>query len=132
MTKMDKNKRHGLTARQISAIPHLVASSSYEKGCKNARISRNTFYEWLKDTSFKEELKRQRDVVVEEALEALKSSMTTAVKALLKLLETTKNEYLRRSLAKDVINYVVKTKELDDLVKRIEMIEARISELSDR
>ena len=104
----------------------MVASSSYEKGCRKARISRNTFYEWLKDPVFKAELKRQRDTVIEEALETLKSSMTNAVKVLLELLDETKNEYLKRNVAKDIIGYVIKAKEIEDLDKRITEIENSI------
>ena len=126
MTKSDKNKGQNLTERQVKAIPHLVASSTYEKGCRKARISRNTFYEWLKDPVFKAELKRQRDTVIEEALETLKSSMTNAVKVLLDLLDTTKNEYLKRNVAKDIIGYVIKAKEIEDLDKRITEIENSI------
>ena len=126
MTESDKNKGQNLTERQLKAIPHLVASSSYEKGCRKARISRNTFYEWLKDPVFKAELKRQRDTVIEEALETLKSSMTNAVKVLLELLDETKNEYLKRNVAKDIIGYVIKAKEIEDLDKRITEIENSI------
>ena len=126
MTESDKNKGQNLTERQVKAIPHLVASSTYEKGCRKARISRNTFYEWLKDPVFKAELKRQRDTAIEEALETLKSSMTTAVKVLVDLLDTTKNEYLKRNISKDIIGYVIKAKEIEDLDKRITEIENSI------
>ena len=126
MTKSDKNKGQNLTERQVKAIPHLVASYTYEKGCRKARISRNTFYEWLKDPVFKAALRRQRDTIIEEALETLKSSMTTAVEVLVDLLDTTKNEYLKRNISKDIIGYVIKAKEIEDLDKRITEIENSI------
>jgi len=126
MTESDKNEGQNLSERQLKAIPHLVASSTYEKGCRKARISRNTYYEWMKDPVFKAELRRQRDNVIEEALETLKFSMTNAVKVLVELLDTTENEYLKRNVAKDIIGYVIKAKELEDLDQRITEIEKLI------
>jgi len=126
MTESDKNEGQNLTERQLKAIPHLVVSSTYEKGCRKARISRNTYYEWMKDPVFKAELHRQRDTVIEEALETLKCSMTNAVKVLVELLDATENEYLKRNVAKDIIGYVIKAKELEDLDQRITEIEKLI------
>ena len=127
MTESDKNEGQNLTERQLKAIPHLVASSTYEKGCRKARISRNTFYEWMKNPVFKAELRRQRDTIIEEALDILKCNMTNAVRILVELLDTTKNEYLKRNVAKDIIGYVIKAKELEDLDRRITEIEKLIT-----
>ena len=112
----------GLTERQVKAIPHLVASTSYEQGCKKAGISRNTLYDWLKDPAFKTEFKSQRDQVIEGALDVLKGHIGAAVEALVKLLPT-KNEYLRRTVANDIIDHVMKGKELEELENRISHLE---------
>ena len=111
-----------LTERQVKAIPHLVASASYEKGCRAAGISRNALYDWLKDPTFKAALKSQRDQVIESALDTLKGHISGAVEALVKLLRT-KNGYLRRSVANDIIGHVLKGRELEDLERRIAHLE---------
>jgi len=126
MTKANK-KKGDLTERQHKAIPFLVTSTTYEKGCREAGISRNTLYEWLKDPSFKAELTAQRSEVVEGALDILKGHIGGAVDALVGLL-TTKNEYLRRSVANDIIEHVLKGKELEEIEKRIAALENIIVE----
>lgn len=121
MTKKNK-KDGGLTDRQMKAIPHLVASTSQDKGCKAAGISRGTLHEWLKDPAFKAEFKSRRDQVIEGALDMLKGHISGAVEALVGLLST-KNEYLRRSVANDIIESVLRGKELEDLEKRLSALE---------
>jgi hypothetical protein len=54
-----------LTDRQRRVIPFLLASPSIEEACRRARINKTTVYEWLKDETFRGELKNQRDAVIE-------------------------------------------------------------------
>jgi len=123
-----KNKQEGgLSDRQLKAIPFLVASTSYENGCKAAGISRGTLYEWLNDPLFKAEFRSQRDSVIDGALDMLKGHVSAAVEALVGLLDT-ENEYLRRNVANDVIDHVLKGKELEDLGKRISHLEEVVKE----
>ena len=71
MTEQDIQEPHEsgeLTERQRKAIPFLVGSHTYEEGRKKARISKNALYEWLKNPSFKEALRKQRDALITEAL----------------------------------------------------------------
>ena len=70
MTKTDRNQE--LSERQKKAIPFLVQSPTVEDGCKAAKISRETYYQWLANPLFKDELKRQRDQVIEDALKFVK------------------------------------------------------------
>ena len=44
-----------LTARQLKAIPFVVSSPTYTEAIEKARVSRKTFYEWLKQPEFKAE-----------------------------------------------------------------------------
>ncbi len=95
------------------------------KGCKGARISRETYYQWLSNPAFKEALGRQKDRVVEEALDIMKANMTKAVNALVGLLKT-KNQFLKRSVANDILGHVLKSKELEDIERRIEALERAV------
>jgi hypothetical protein len=56
-----------LTERQQRVIPYLLASPSTEEACRRARINKTTVYEWLRDETFRHELKRRRDAVIERA-----------------------------------------------------------------
>lgn len=125
--KSNENKEN-LTDKQLKAIPHLIDAKTYTEGCKKARITPKTFYQWLKVPAFKEEMKRKRDVVIEDAIDSLKGSMTEAVTALRTLLNTTNNDSLKRYVAKDIIDYVIKTKELEELEQRISRLEEAIKE----
>ena len=82
---MDDNEK--LSGRQLRVIPHLLAAPSIEEGWKRARISKAAVYEWLKDETFRRELKRQRDAVIERALDTLKANIAKATETLVKHLE---------------------------------------------
>ena len=125
--KKSETLRGGLSDRQKKAIPFFVNSPTVNGGCKAAKISYETYYQWLANPLFKDELIRYRGRVVEEALNVMKANMTKAVNVLVGLLET-KNEYLKRSVANDVLMHVLKGKELDDLEGRIVALEKIVRE----
>ena len=124
--KSNENKET-LTDKQLKAIPHLINAKTHTEGCKKARIAPKTFYDWLKVPLFKKEMKRQRDFIIEEALERLKGSMTEAVTALTTLLDTTDSDSIKRYVAKDIIDYVIKAKEFEDVERRLAAIEKKIN-----
>lgn len=121
MTKSDQN---GLSERQLKALPFFVASSSDVEACRKANISKQTYYEWLKDPHFNAELKRLRDLVIDDAVEQLKSHTGKAVTTLVNLLDSN-NCALQRGVANDILTYVARYKEIQELEKRIEAIEKR-------
>ncbi len=120
----DKSK---LTERQLKAIPHIVSSPTYTEGCKKARINKTTLYKWLKEPEFKAELDRQRDEVAAEAFGILSQSLTKAVETLVGLLDN-KDDRLKRLTAKDVIDFIIRHKENEDLEERLTEVEKRLAE----
>jgi hypothetical protein len=114
-----------LSAKQLQAIPHIIVASSDKEGCAAAGISRNTFYKWLHEPKFKAELAARRNQVVNEALDVIKGHAGAAVEALVKLLKTD-NEGLKRQVANNVIEYVLKVKEIEDIEARLKAIEDTI------
>ena len=125
---MSKAKgKSALTERQLKAIPHIVASPTYTEGCQKAKINKTTLYKWLKGPKFKAELDRQRDEVASEAFGVLTQSLTKAVETLAGLLDN-KDDRLKRLAAKDVIDFIVRHKENEDLDKRLTAIEQQLSE----
>ena len=131
MTESNKNqqndKKTKLTERQLKAIPLIVVSPTYTEGCKRAKLNRTTFYEWLKIPEFKAELDRQRDEIAAEAFGVLSQGLTKAVETLVSLLDN-KDDRLKRLAAKDVIDFIIRHKEIEDLDKRLAAIEQRLSE----
>ncbi|MEA3368814.1 MAG: IS630 transposase-related protein [Candidatus Ratteibacteria bacterium] len=122
---MDKDNK--LSNRQLLAISHLIGSPSIEKASQKARVSRNTIYLWLKDEDFRMELKRQRDEVIRIALERLKSSITTAVEELIKLMGAEREE-VRRLACNDIINHTLKSIEVEHIEERLDKVEKIVFE----
>ena len=116
-----------LTNRQLLAIPRLLNSPSIEDGCKKARISRTTFYAWMREDSFRAELKRQRDEMIKDALDRLKSAISKATTELVKLTGSIKEE-TRRLACKDIIEYALKSIEFENIEQRLEKVEKVIFE----
>lgn len=127
MTESDTLQGEKLSERQKKAIPFFISSPTVEDGCRKAKISRETYYQWLSDSLFKDELKRNMDQVIEGALNVMKANLTKAVNVLVGLLKT-KNEYLKRSVANDILGHVLKSKELEDLEGRITALEKIVKE----
>ncbi len=97
------------------------------EGCKKAKHNRTTFYQWLKNPEFKAELDRQRDEIAAEAFGVLSQSLTKAVEVLVGLLGN-KDDRLKRLAAKDIIDFIIRHKENEDLDKRLAAIEQRLGE----
>lgn len=121
------NENGGLTDRQRRVIPHLLASPSTEEACRRARINKTTVYEWLRNETFREEFKRQRDAVIERALDSLKTNIAKATKKLVDHLDS-KRENISIRAAEDIIEFTQKAVEHEELEKRIEALEARLSQ----
>ena len=122
---MDDNEK--LSPRQIRVIPYLLVAPSIEEGCKLARISKAAVYEWLKDEVFRQELKRQRDEIIERALDSLKSNIAKAGETLVKHLDSERENISIRA-AESIIEFAQKALEHEELERRIEALEARLSQ----
>lgn len=116
-----------LTNRQLKSIPFIVGSPTYTEGCEKAKVDRTTFYKWLRQPEFKTELDRQRDEVTADAFGILSQSLTKAVEVLVGLLNH-QDDRLKRLAANDVVEYVLKQKEVEDLDKRLTEIEKRLAQ----
>ncbi|MCK9229011.1 MAG: hypothetical protein PHT96_11835 [Syntrophorhabdaceae bacterium] len=116
-----------ITVKQARAIPVIIRARSIEAGCAEVGISKTLFYQWLKKPDFAEEYRRHRDVLVNEAMESLKESVGRAVDSLTALLDTD-NESLRRALSNDILNHVLKIKEMQEVENRLSKPEQLMEE----
>jgi len=115
-----------VTEKQLKAIPVILEAKSIAEGVKKARISRTTFYEWLKDSKFKAEFTRQRKEVVELALHELKASASEAVKVLRELLKS-ESEAIRLRASITILEHVSKFKELEEIEERLTELERNVN-----
>ena len=120
---MPKNSKHtSLSVKQARTIPIILQAPSIEAGCKQAGISKVLFYRWQKTSDFAEEYKRQRDVLVDEAMESIKASLNKAVSTLTGLLDT-ESESLRRAVSNDILHHFSKFREMEDIEGRLARLE---------
>ena len=120
------NDSKALTARQTRVIPYLLGAPSLEEGCKRAGVSKVTVYDWLKQENFRQELKRQRDEMIERALDSLKANIAKATETLVKHLDS-KRENISIRAAESIIEFAQKAIEFENLEKRIGALEERIN-----
>jgi hypothetical protein len=127
-TKREKPKAKdgSLTYKQIRAIPFLVTARSLEMGCAEAKISRSCLYKWLKNSAFRIELSTAREKLIAEALERLKTGLLGAVDGLLDFLDSNE-KYLKMQACREVISHYFKTVEVEDLKRRIEILEEKMN-----
>ena len=116
-----------LTHRQQLAITEILASRSLEEARRRIRVSKGTFYGWRKEPVFQAELKLQRQALVDEALERLKSGLTQAVDKLLELLQTKGQPGIQLRAAQTLLDHGLKAVELQDLVQRVEELERTVA-----
>jgi len=94
---------------------------------QRARINKTTVYEWLKDEAFRQELKHQRDAVIEQALDSLKANLTKATETLVKHLDSERENISIRAV-ESIIEFAQKVLEHEELEQRIEALETRLAQ----
>jgi len=116
-------EKKSLTPRQSKAINLILEGQlSIESISSEIGINKSTIHRWLKRDNFKEKLEQKRQEVFEEGLNSLKAAMDKAAKKLIELLNS-KDENIRRLTAKEILNFSLKSFEIQNLEKRIEIIE---------
>lgn len=119
----DKNCQNP-TDRRFRVIPIILGAKNVSEGVKNAKISRDTFYEYLKDPIFKAEFVRQRKEIVDLAMHELKTAAGEAVAVLRKLLGA-RQEGVRLRTALGMLEHISKLIQIEELEERIEALERR-------
>ena len=120
-----------LIPRQMALLAALVCNPDIHFASRTAGVSRTTAYRWLKEPAFLEELNRQRDAALSEALATVKTHATRAVAELAGLLSA-KDERLRRQVCNDLLAHAMKVRELEDIERRLEVLEKAMAEKQTR
>ena len=121
----DNDEPKELTSKQKRALPYLLEARSIEEGCKRGGVSKATVYEWLKDDVFRNELKRQRNSIIDSAVDTLKANIAKATETLVKHLDSERENISIRA-AESIIAFTQKALEHEELEKRIEALEAKL------
>jgi hypothetical protein len=119
-----------LTQRQRSALPFLASAPSLSAGCRDAGISRELYYRWLKQPAFAAALETAQEDRLQQALQFLERHTTAAVSKLVELLET-QNEALRRMVCLDIIGLTSKATVEKEITSRLSALEQALMIQSD-
>lgn len=114
-----------LTTRQRKAIPVILASRTITEGVTKAGVTRETFYQWIKDPEFKAEFTGQRQQIIDLALHELKTSTSEAVSVLRGLLKA-EGESVRLRTAQAILENVFKSIEIENIEMRLEALEREV------
>jgi hypothetical protein len=120
MTKTDTNS---LSSKQLKALPTLASVVNCNEACKQIGISRDCFYEWMKQPLFKAQLNKLRNDLVQDAVMQLKVNAIKAADTLIKLTDREDSPSVQRASANDILNHVVKFQELQELEDRVAILE---------
>jgi len=116
-----------LSNKQRMAIPILLANTNIEKGCKEANISKATYYKWLNEKAFKKEFKKQQGIIIESSILRLQNSFALAVEGLVSLLKS-KNENIRLKASEKIIDFNLNIAEMAELQERVNKLEGMANE----
>ena len=111
-----------LSARQMRLVAALVSHTDIHAASKAAHIGRTTAHRWLKQPAFQEELTRQRDAVLGEALANVRTHAARAVSELAALLGESDGR-LRRLACNDILAHALKIRKAEDFEKRLKLLE---------
>lgn len=114
-----------LSHAQARALPSLLSARTIEEGCRAARVSRQCFYNWMKQEAFREEFRRRRSSIVSLAMETLKGSAGEAAEKLSAMMSKEEGPLLRR-VCRDVIDLNLKIREIEEIEVRVERLEKQI------
>lgn len=106
MTKSD-----GLSPKQMRALPFFCLEVNVEKACAQVGVSKQTFYQWMKQPVFRIKLKNMRYAIGNQSIELLKVEVKRAADTLIQLLGENNPPAVRRAAANDILNYVLKFRE---------------------
>ena len=113
---MGRNKQlSDLSQKQIKLIPLLITTGNIEKACSEAGISRNTYYLWIKDDDFKDELRSQMEGAYFDNVNGLKGLTCKAINVLGDLLNSD-DEQVKVKVATTILDKA--TRLIDDLERK--------------
>ena len=112
--------------RQERMIVALLQYPSVDEACRRAKVSRTTYYEWMKDRSFRNALTERRRAAFGESLDTIKAGLRDAAVELRRLVKS-KNERVRLAAVKVQIDAATRAHEMLDIEERLSALESASS-----
>jgi hypothetical protein len=124
---VSKSSETGLSRKQRECIPHLIGARSLEEGYRKAKLSKATYFRYMREDLFRSELEKARADVIAEALVRLKASVSKAVDGLILLMDG-EQEGTRFRACQTTLDFFFRNREIEELENRLEKIERIILE----
>lgn len=112
------------STNQEKALTALLSSPSVSAASRQCGLSERSLWRYLSDSVFADELKRRRDDVLSASTTGLTAMTQTALDALATLLSDCESESVRARVATSILELSRKAVELDDVLQRLEVLEA--------
>ena len=130
MNDIERNERQitrTFSHKQETALSALLTYPTIEEAAQEAGVSKTSIYKWLKEFYFQDELLRRRRRLISQALNGMAGLLDKAVRETGRLLEDEHiTPQLRRLVCNDIIEFNLKASEIEDIKKRIEILEETV------
>jgi len=115
-----------LTRKQIKGIAALLAHQTVTEAAKDAGVSEKTLYRWMQDETFSAELRAAATKTIDGMVRRLTAGRDVALDTIYNLILYAKSDNVQRLAAKDWFEILHRTIELDEIEKRLTVLEEKI------
>jgi hypothetical protein len=127
------NETGRLSRKQEKAIVAFVSSKTIDDAAKSSGVGRTTLFKWLQDDTFQDAYRRARTKIVQQAIAKMQNASGLAVSVLEEIMSDKDSPPSTRvNAAKAVLETSLKAVELEDILRRIERIEAHVNSRNER
>lgn len=113
-----------LTTKQIRVLAALIKYPTHKQAAAAAGISERRLREYLHDDEFKQEYRRQLDMILNEAMAAAKQALVPAVQTLLEICkDPNRTDTARIAAARAIIDACLRLNDAADVAERLETLE---------
>jgi transposase-like protein len=124
---VDHDENDGLTPQQMRLIAVLATSTNVQAASREVEINRSTAYQWMKQPAFHDELQRQRNAILKEALVNVKINATRAAAELVGLLDED-DPGLRRLVCRDILDRASRIYDMENIETRLAAMEKALKQ----
>jgi hypothetical protein len=112
-----------LTRRQLHVLPFLISHPSIELAAKHSGVSAKQIFEWLNQSTFRQELENRKNEAVNVAVDKLKGAASKATDTLINLLDVAQSDSIKHRVAVDILNMTIRFMDFRDVEQRLRKLE---------
>ena len=115
-------------SRQEQALIALLEQPTIKEAAEASGISQPTLFRYLQDTEFREEYQKAKRSLLEAALGDLQKASSEAVSTLREVMaDAEAGASSRVAAARSILAFAIQTGELEEIMRRLETVEERLS-----